>query len=69
MFGYIQIDENKLSAEQIHTYHMYRCGLCRVLRSEYGLRGQVFLNTDMTFLALLLSGLYALPGQKDTFFR
>lgn len=67
MFGYIQIDENKLSAEQIHTYHMYRCGLCRVLRSEYGLRGQVFLNTDMTFLALLLSGLYALPGQKDTF--
>ena len=58
MFGYLQIDESKIAPEDYRTYHYYRCGLCQVLRREYGLRGQVFLNNDMSFLLILLSGLY-----------
>ncbi len=39
-------------------YRSYYCGLCRCLRKQYGVAGRMTLGNDMTFLILLLSGLY-----------
>lgn len=58
MFGYITINKPELKIKDYEKYHSYYCGLCRVLKAEYGLRGQLALTYDMTFLILLLTGLY-----------
>lgn len=58
MFGYIQINAEKLNKEERQLYRSYYCGLCHTLKKQYGRRGQLLLNYDMTFLALVLSGLY-----------
>ena len=39
-------------------YHSYYCGLCKCLKECYGKRGQMTLSYDMTFLIVLLTGLY-----------
>ena len=49
MFGYITVNKKQLSDEQIKTYQEYYCGLCRKLKQDYGKRGQLVLNYDMTF--------------------
>lgn len=58
MFGYIVVNKPELKFKEFDIYHSYYCGLCRVLKNKYGLRGQISLNFDMTFLAILLTGLY-----------
>ncbi len=58
MFGYVTINKEELSAEEYERFHSYYCGLCRVLRDKYKIRGQFFLNYDMAFLAVLLTSLY-----------
>ena len=40
------------------SYRGYYCGLCQELHKRYGRVGQMLLNYDMTFLVLLLTGLY-----------
>lgn len=40
------------------AYRSFYCGLCRNLHQRYGRAAQMMLNYDLTFLALLLSGLY-----------
>ena len=64
MFGYITVNKKQLSDEQIKTYQEYYCGLCRKLKQDYGKRGQLVLNYDMTFLIVLLSGLYEPDDEK-----
>lgn len=39
-------------------YRAFYCGLCRQLRSSYGIGGELTLSYDMTFLVMLLNGLY-----------
>lgn len=58
MFGYININRNELTEESRKTYQSYYCGLCRKLKSICGARGQVLLSYDVTFLIVLLTGLY-----------
>lgn len=58
MFGYVVVNRRKLSDEQFHVYHSFYCGLCFELRESYGKSMAVFLNYDMAFLAMVLSGLY-----------
>ena len=67
MFGYINVNREKLNPEDCGTYQSYYCGLCRVLREEFGRKGQMLLNYDMTFLIVLLTGLYELEDQKTEF--
>ena len=64
MFGYITVNKKQLSDEQIKTNQEYYCGLCRKLKQDYGKRGQLVLNYDMTFLIVLLSGLYEPDDEK-----
>ena len=46
-------------------YHSYYCGLCKCLKERYGIRGQVTLSFDMTFLIVLLTGLYEPETKKE----
>ncbi|MCC8082154.1 MAG: DUF5685 family protein [Lachnospiraceae bacterium] len=67
MFGYIYINQKSLSDENKKQYQAYYCGLCHVLRRNCGVRGQMLLNYDMTFLIILLTGLYELPNEELKF--
>lgn len=64
MFGYITVNKPELRVKEFDEYMAYYCGLCRTLREKYGLRGQISLSYDLTFLALFLTGLYE-PKTKE----
>ena len=58
MYGYVLINQSELKFKEYDLYRAYYCGFCRRLRDKYGLRGQITLSYDMTFLIMLLSDLY-----------
>lgn len=58
MFGYVVANKPELRIREFEVYRMYYCGLCRELKAKFGAKGQMTLNYDLTFLALLLDGLY-----------
>ena len=58
MFGYITINREELKMKDFDRYRGYYCGICRELKEHYGERARMTLTYDMTFLAVLLSGLY-----------
>ena len=58
MFGYINVNKSELSEENEKIYQSFYCGLCQTLKRTCGKKGQVLLSYDMTFLELLLTGLY-----------
>lgn len=58
MFGYVIINKGDMTFREFDVYHSYYCGLCKVLKEKFGVRGQISLNYDMTFLVLLLTSLY-----------
>lgn len=76
MYGYVTVNKAELKFREYDIYHSYYCGLCQTLKSKYGKKGQISLSYDMTFLTVLLTGLYepktgikgikcfAHPGQK-----
>ena len=67
MFGYINVNKKELSEENQKIYQAYYCGLCQRLRENCGKRGQILLSYDMTFLELLLTGLYEPEEREKTF--
>lgn len=58
MFGYINVNSQELSEENKKIYQSYYCGLCKSLREFCGIQGQTLVNYDITFLVVLLTGLY-----------
>ena len=58
MFGYVVLNKPEIKFKDFDLYRSYYCGLCRDLKEAYGLKGQMTLNYDLTFLAILLDGLY-----------
>ena len=58
MFGYININKKDLSKEEFADYRAYYCGLCRTLKTRGGYKDAALLTYDMTFLVILLTGLY-----------
>lgn len=58
MFGYVNICAEKISEEDKKLYSSYYCGLCKAIakKSQFMRLG---LNNDLTFLSVLLSGVYA----------
>lgn len=58
MFGYIIINKAEMKFKEYDIYHSYYCGICQDLKRRYGAAGQMSLSYDMTFLAMLLTGLY-----------
>lgn len=64
MFGYIRVNEQELKIREYTAYRSYYCGLCRNLHMRYGRTAQMMLNYDLTFLALLHTGLYEPETEK-----
>lgn len=58
MFGYVVINKSDLRIRDFYEYKSYYCGLCRQLKKGYGIKGQFTLTYDLTFLSVLLTGLY-----------
>lgn len=63
MFGYIIVNKAEMKFKEFDVYHSFYCGICRELKKKYGVCGQISLSYDMTFLAILLTGLYE-PGTR-----
>ena len=66
MFGYIIVNKQEMKFREYDCYKAYYCGLCRELKKRYGAVGQMTLSFDMTFLVLLLSGLYEPESVKGS---
>lgn len=64
MFGYVTICEPELKVKDLKKYRAYYCGLCRILKEDYGFMGQMTLTYDMTFVVILLTSLY--ESQTET---
>lgn len=58
MFGYVLVDKPELKIREFDVYKSWYCGLCRTLKERSGFLGQMTLTYDMTFLILILHGLY-----------
>ena len=54
MFGYVRPITDRLSEEEKERFQGAYCGLCHALGKRYGLAARLFLNYDLTFLAMLL---------------
>lgn len=65
MFGYVTANKPELKIREFARYRGFYCGLCRRLRRNYGLPGQLTLTYDMTFLIILLSSLYEPETQES----
>ncbi len=65
MFGYIYVNEQELKVRELVTYRGFYCGLCRTLHQRYGRTAQLLLNYDLTFLAILHTGLYETPTRNE----
>ena len=66
MFGYVVMNKPEIKFKDFDLYRSFYCGLCRELKSKYGISGQISLTYDMTFVVILLSALYEPPTQKGT---
>ena len=64
MFGYVAVNKPELLVKDFDTYRAYYCGLCHALKGRLGKRAQLTLSYDMTFLAILLTGLYEPKTRK-----
>lgn len=58
MFGYVVINQPELKIKDYEQYRAYYCGVCHSLKKRFGKVGQLTLSYDMTFLSILLNGLY-----------
>jgi len=67
LFGYININQKELSEESKKIYQAYYCGLCQKLKTNCGTKGQMLLSYDLTFLIVLLTGLYELENTETEF--
>lgn len=67
MFGYINLNRKELPEESAKAYQAYYCGLCQALKRTCGTKGQMLLTYDMTFLIVLLTGLYELDHEESAF--
>lgn len=67
MFGYVTANKTEMSDQQIDAYKGYYCGLCQMLKKRGGQKAQLLLNYDITFLSMLLAGLYEPQEEKSLF--
>lgn len=66
MFGYIMANQMELKVKEYRVYQSWYCGICRCLKKRYGQYARLVLSYDMTFVALLLQGLYEMEEKEET---
>lgn len=59
MFGYVTVGKDQLTEKEYSTFRAYYCGLCRATGQCASQAARLGLSYDITFLALVLSSLYA----------
>ncbi|HBC98009.1 MAG TPA: hypothetical protein DC034_14610 [Clostridium sp.] len=57
MFGYVTPYKMELKIKDYEKFKAYYCGLCKSIKHNIGDFPRIFLNYDMTFLAILLDSL------------
>lgn len=57
MFGYVNISCSSIKEEDKKLYLSYYCGLCKAIAAKNQI-ARIGLNNDLTFLSVLLSGIY-----------
>ena len=65
MFGYVTVNEKRLSKDEKNRFQRIYCGVCEDLRALCGARGRLTLTYDSAFLALVLTSLYE-PEEKHS---
>lgn len=58
MFGYVVLNKPEVKIKDFDLYCSFYCGLCQSLKKRFGIAGQLTLSYDLTFVVLLLTGLY-----------
>ena len=58
MFGYIVVNKAEMKFKEFDVYQSYYCGLCKRLKKNGGNISRLALSYDMTFVYMLLTGLY-----------
>ena len=66
MFGYLTVYRDELKIKDERTYKAWYCGMCEELKKRHGQLSRFTLTYDMTFLAMLLQGVYEEKTQQDT---
>ena len=64
MYGYIRAYKPEMRFREYDIYHGCYCGLCDALHKRHGAAARWTLSYDMTFLILLLTGLYEPAEEK-----
>lgn len=67
VFGYVNINQPEIRFKDFYRFRSYYCGMCRELKHRHGLFGRLSLGYDMTFLIVLLSGLYDCDTELESF--
>ena len=62
------IYKDRLNEEEKAEYQAFYCGLCKKLREKFGLKSQLILTYDCTFLGMLLDSLYEEPIEEKSLF-
>ncbi len=57
MFGYVTPCKMELKIKDFEKFKAYYCGLCRMIKKNFGNLPRLALNYDMAFLAVLLDSL------------
>lgn len=65
MFGYLTIDRDELKGKDLDRYQHFYCGICQDLKENCGQRSRITLTYDMTFLGILLTGLYEGQSREE----
>ena len=58
MFGYIRYSKPDLTFREFHIYRTYYCGVCKMIKKNFGELPRVTLNYDIVFISILLSAIY-----------
>lgn len=58
MFGYVTINQMELKVKEYLSYQAHYCGVCQRLKKKHGQKARLVLSYDMTFVSMLLQGLY-----------
>lgn len=68
MFGYITTNVDELKIKDYKKYRAFYCGICQDLKEYHGQVSRLSLTYDMTFLAILLTGLYEEMPKEEMHF-
>ncbi|MBO8435810.1 MAG: hypothetical protein IAA97_02370 [Spirochaetes bacterium] len=64
MFGYVMANASTLSKEEKEIYKAHYCGLCKILREQYGQKAIMVLSYDMVFLEMVLADIADADEEK-----